>query len=359
METTCMPCAASSAMKEDAVQNDVRDFDVLFLGTGVSTAIPCLGHVMDTENPCAVCTHALSVPGSRNRRNNVSIAITFRDTSSSSPFSTAKEGEGEEGTRRCVLVDAGKTMRDACVQWFPTHGIRDVHALLVTHGHADAILGLDDVRDLQRCRRVAVPDPHYPLEARTVLGFQVLSGPLPVFATATTWQTLRSTFPYLTSSAPPPYLDEAQCILERRVALLATQEVDEWASLEVHGLPVQCFPVFHGGQYVSLGFSFGAPGEFVYISDVKVMPEQTWRYLKSLPRIRVLVVDALDREGIWSHCGLSEALDIVEALDPLSVYLTGISCGLGLHDQVEEELQQRCARYHLAFDGLTLRGFHR
>jgi glyoxylase-like metal-dependent hydrolase (beta-lactamase superfamily II) len=48
--------------------------------------------------------------------------------------------------KRCVLVDAGKTMRDACMRVLPKYGVANVDGILLTHGHADAILGLDDVR---------------------------------------------------------------------------------------------------------------------------------------------------------------------------------------------------------------------
>mmetsp|Transcript_32715 Transcript_32715/g.82520 ORF Transcript_32715/g.82520 Transcript_32715/m.82520 type:complete len:89 (-) Transcript_32715:648-914(-) len=45
------------------------------------------------------------------------------------------------------MVDCGKTMRDAALRHLAGHGVRAIDALLLTHAHADAILGLDDVRD--------------------------------------------------------------------------------------------------------------------------------------------------------------------------------------------------------------------
>lgn len=72
------------------------------------------------------------------RRNNVSCAIIKRRKST-------PPGESP----RCVLIDCGKTFREVILNLFPKHGLKEVGALLLTHGHADAILGMDDLRDLQ------------------------------------------------------------------------------------------------------------------------------------------------------------------------------------------------------------------
>jgi len=47
-------------------------------------------------------------------------------------------------------VDAGKTMREQCIRILPQHGIKYIDTLLLTHAHADAIHGLDDIRDFQQ-----------------------------------------------------------------------------------------------------------------------------------------------------------------------------------------------------------------
>lgn len=310
-------------------------FQVLFLGTGVSTAIPNIRHVLDCCSACGVCGEATAF-GNKNRRNNVSIAVVFGD---------------ETGTNHCIMVDAGKTMRDSCIAMFPRHGIQSISALLLTHGHADAILGLDDLRDLQQFERVEVPDPH--ITSKITLGFRVLSGPLPIYLTAETLNTVQSAFPYLT--APPRYLDAENHVVERRIACIDLKPIEERDSINIHGFPIESFPVYHGGTYVSLGFCFGRNGKFVYISDVKIVPEASMAYLRSLPVIEVLVIDCLDRDGIWSHVGLHEAIDICKVLNPNRVLFTGMSCGLGLHDDVNKELvDMGLCNYSLAFDGMVL-----
>lgn len=283
-----------------------------------------------------MCNHAITVPGSKNRRNNVSIALVYY---------------GSDGKKKCVMVDAGKTMRDACLSQLPKVGVQQVNALLLTHGHADAVLGLDDIRDLQQSERVVVSDPLNP--GNKVHGFRILSGPLPIYLSHETMETVKSIFPYLTN--PPKFLDEANNVIERRVACINLCPIPERSSLDVDGLHVEIFPTYHGGTYVSLGFTFGLPGQFVYISDVKIIPDETMIYLKSLPRIKVFVIDCLDHEGIWSHMGLHEAIAVCRELNPEVVYFTGMCCSLGLHEDVEAELRSMgIDNYFLSFDGLQL-----
>lgn len=315
------------------------NFKILFVGTGVSTAVPNMRCIFNMNAgslpPCAVCKNAHESPEGLNRRNNVAIAIIF---------------ENEAHQQRVIMIDAGKTMRDACLRLFPRNGISAVHALILTHGHADAIMGLDDLRDLQVSERVKIMDPQVNQE---VFAFRILSGAIPVYLSEETMKTVESVFPYLTS--PPRYLDKETKVIERRVACIELNPIRERSTLNVHGMPVECFPTYHGGTYVSLGFSIGTDGQFVYISDVKIIPEESWSFLKSLPRIKVFVLDCLDFDGIWSHVGLYEAIEICKQIDPEQVYFTGMSCGLGLHEEMEAELQTMgLLNYHLAYDGLVL-----
>ena len=176
-----------------------------------------------------------------------------------------------------------------------------------------------------------------------------------MYLTEVTMNTVNKAFSYLTNI--PQFLDKQQGILERRVALLDFKVIDADDSFEVHGMPIKAFEVYHGGTYVSLGFSIGSPGQFVYISDVKIMPDASMAYLKSLPKIKVLVTDMLDEEGIFSHMGLHEALALVAELCPEKVYFVGMACRLGLHSEIEARLAVIAPHCQLAYDGLLLEGF--
>lgn len=52
-----------------------------------------------------------------------------------------------DGRVRNVLVDCGKTFYEAALAWCPKYKMRRIDGVLLTHGHADAIMGLDDLRN--------------------------------------------------------------------------------------------------------------------------------------------------------------------------------------------------------------------
>jgi hypothetical protein len=120
------------------------------------------------------------------------------------------------------------------------------------------MFGLDDLRDIQLCEKVDVRME----DGSLAVGFKILSEPLQVFLNQETKLVADSSFGYLTMK--PEFLDEANLILKRRVALLDFQVIENTAELNLYGLPVRSFPVYHGGDYISLGFSIGMQYSYVY-----------------------------------------------------------------------------------------------
>lgn len=161
------------------------------VGSGTSTAIPVIGHI---GTDCA-CRDAIANPNGPNRRSNVSLLITTTPTppgaQASPPLLLAggvvdgtpneavmeKEDEDKEKAGfshrvfasahgntindtpvHLTLIDCGKTFRDAYFRILVGRQVRLIDALLLTHDHADAVAGLDDLRDLQRMHMVAGTD---------------------------------------------------------------------------------------------------------------------------------------------------------------------------------------------------------
>src|SRR6201985_1329200 len=99
------------------------------LGSGTSMGVPTIGC------DCAVCRSA----DPRDRRTRPSIMVQWEDQH---PHAPATDPPGV--STRTVLIDPTPDFRYQAIR----EGIRKIDAVLYTHGHADHILGLDDVRPL-------------------------------------------------------------------------------------------------------------------------------------------------------------------------------------------------------------------
>ena len=119
-------------------------FDLTFLGTGVSHSIPKLEHALQPK-VCSVCDDAVAGGVlSKNKRNNISACIRF--------YHSASHCGAEQKPDAVVVIDVGKTFRESVLSWFSGLNVSHIDSVLISHKHADAIGGLDDLRDLQGMR---------------------------------------------------------------------------------------------------------------------------------------------------------------------------------------------------------------
>jgi phosphoribosyl 1,2-cyclic phosphodiesterase len=111
--------------------------ELIILGSGSSSGTPRPICFLDPDSKCEVCKDAVSGQPheSKNWRGNPSMMVRATHA---------------DGRVRNIQFDIGKTYQQAVITWFPIHDIPcKLDAVVLTHGHADAILGLDDIRSLQ------------------------------------------------------------------------------------------------------------------------------------------------------------------------------------------------------------------
>eukprot|EP00045_Choanoeca_perplexa_P009820 m.96030 g.96030 ORF g.96030 m.96030 type:complete len:351 (-) comp15041_c0_seq2:1054-2106(-) len=306
---------------------------IVLLGTGPSTCVPNLGCLLGLRNngPCPVCKEAHANPQSRNRRTNPSLLIQYK--------------ADEHAEVANIIIDCGKTFRNQIERFFPKFGVKSLRGVILTHDHADAVLGLDDLRDVQHYKHVT--------DSKTGAVTWQVDTPMQVFCADQTYNRIAAAFPYLTTGVSSAHavpkavkqegVDEKLADLKLcngskeplrhisqldwcTVAQLDDTSLEEDPIFNACGLDIKPLRLHHGGSYLALGFLFGPPGSRVaYLSDTNGIPSKSMELLKAQP-IDILVLDALFlKRKHTSHFSLPDSLDLVRELRPKRTYLTGMT----------------------------------
>lgn len=208
---------------------------------------------------------------------------------------------------RTYLIDTATELRMQAI----TTGLTHVDAVLMTHAHADHLSGLDDLRRFN----------------------ELSQAHLPLYAGAETAAQLRERYAYAFIDMFPFYGGKPDLILH---------EFD--GPFAPFGDEIVPIPVPHGRSIVH-GFRFG---RLAYVTDAKEIPDSSKKMLKDLD---ILVVNALRERPHPTHLSISEAVAIVEELQPRRAYLIHLSHELS-HEEATRQLPP-CIE--VAYDGLTVR----
>lgn len=217
---------------------------------------------------------------------------------------------------------------------------------------------MDDLRDIQAAERIDASALAYDQNPTVA--------PTPVYLNEKTMQDVRNVFPYLLPKKPANPNAAGSKDIERRVAQIDWRVFEYFESfrpcvdVDVEFTPI---PLIHGGDYIAAGFvirgGFDGGSTVCYLSDVNIVPEDTMDFLKALPRIDVLLVDSLLRsKPHTSHFSLDQAIDLARQLKPGLTRCIGMTCSLGLHEEVDPELEALLESegldIRLGYDGLRL-----
>ena len=237
-----------------------------------------------------------------------------------------------------------------CYCRYPRYGVHGLHALFLSHEHADAAYGLDDLRSLQKFNeRSGLP----------------LTPPIPIYLSPHSMQSVENRFAYLADR-------QLSSSTIRRVAQLewhVKQTGEEVQPADIEGLKVRLLDVAHGPDYTAWGFSLQG-GHVVYISDVSKVTDETDQFLMSLQHdsttadasshhcpscaldpstapssppsssIHLLIIDSLFVERRHpTHFSVLDALDAVRRYRPHRALLIGLSDDVE-YNKVSERLRQ-------------------
>jgi len=260
-----------------------------FLGSGTSVGVPAIGC------DCAVCASA----DPRNKRLRSS-ALVRGFTAAGRPATT-------------VVIDTSADFRQQMLR----SRVRALDAVLMTHHHADHVVGIDDVRRFNALQNT----------------------PLDCWATPETLASLRRSFEYV-------FVDDDS--LRWGLPCLRPRPFAYGQPFEVGCLRIEPLEQDHT-VIVSSGFRITCAGSpaLAYCLDLKRFPPATIERLKG---VHTLVLDMLREKPHPTHLSLGEALEIVAEIKPKRTYFAHIA-----HEVDHAVLQARLPRgVWLAYDGLVV-----
>lgn len=256
--------------------------EVIFLGTGTSQGVPMIGC------DCAVCTSA----DPRNSRTRTSIHVVM------------------DGLH--VQVDASPEFRLQCVR----EKIRQIDVFILTHGHADHITGMDDLRRF--CDH----------GARAITVFTTVEGR----------GRVAGMFPYAIGDRPVSKGYPAFKLTDMPAML-------EFPQGRIHSTLLPHGPV----NTLGLVFEEESSGKkFAYYSDCKSVPLAAVTLAMGSAAV---CLDGLRPDPHPTHMSIAEACEVATEIGCPNTYLTHMTHSVD-HETWSGQLP---AGVQLAYDGLRLK----
>jgi riboflavin kinase/FMN adenylyltransferase len=192
-------------------------------------------------------------------------------------------------------------------------GLDTLDAVLLTHAHADHIMGFDDIRPYSLRQNIA----------------------LPIYSNESTFETLRRAFSYVFDGLPK--LSSIPAVDLRQVS----------QPFELLGITFTPIPLIHGNLDI-LGYRFGRAA---YLTDFSSIPDSSLSLLQDLDD---LILDALRDIPHPMHQTVDQALAVIKRLNPRRAWFTHIAHDLA-HAETNERLRSLgYSSVQMAYDGLEI-----
>jgi phosphoribosyl 1,2-cyclic phosphate phosphodiesterase len=231
-----------------------RTMNITFLGTGTSHGVPQIDCMIQDHARCrkGVCVESGKDP--RHHRTRSSVLVECDGLS--------------------LLIDASLDFRQQALR----EKIKRIDALLITHGHADHIGGIPDLRSYTKER----------------------TDPLPVFGSPESIDIIHKSY---------GYIFDPGAFAGGGITKLRTNEVT--GAFFIAGIRVDPVPVCHGSLEGCYGYRIG---KLAYIPDLKSIDDDSLSLCRG---VDLLVLNCLrdEREHV-SHLILPQSMELAEKIAP-------------------------------------------
>lgn len=216
-----------------------------------------------------------------------------------------------------VLIDVGPDFRmQALRQKIPA-----LDAVLITHGHADHLHGLDDIRIFSHTK------------TRDKAASET---PMPIFANKSTQKIIRTHFDYI-------FMRTQMGGGKPLVELKRAERMTEKNPLKIGGMEIISVPMKHGivdvsGYLISESSADGKKRSIAYLTDCNSIPDSSAALiLRNCGTLEHLVIDGLRKESHTTHFSFSEALAFAEKIRPRHTWTTHMTHNTG-HEELKKYL---------------------
>ncbi len=259
-----------------------------FLGTGTSHGVPPLYCMRKGFSLCKknVCNESFTDPKHNRTRSSVFL----------------------EYNNRAILIDVSPDFRQQAIR----EHIVTIDAVLITHIHADHIMGIPDIRSYTYSKEQ----------------------PLPVYGSEETMSGIRDMF---------KYIFDPNTFEGGGIPVISLNTIDK--PFLLFGKTIIPIPVRHGPLSGCFGFRIE---NLAYIPDIKEIPEEHKSLLSNLD---CLIIDCLrDEPAHVTHIVLPESIQLARELKPGKCYFTHMCHNI--HYQQDAHLLD--SWMYFAYDGLTI-----